>query len=58
MKPDPANYFRWCEKHTRFISQANYFVISLTDEEYDLDIKDKTITLTENGIHHAENSLI
>lgn len=34
--------------------QANYFVISLTDEEYDLDIKDKTITLTETGIHHAE----
>ncbi|MDD3712895.1 MAG: preprotein translocase subunit SecA [Candidatus Izemoplasmatales bacterium] len=34
--------------------QANYFAISLTDEEYDMDIKDKTITLTETGIHHAE----
>lgn len=34
--------------------QANYFVISLTDEEYEMDIKDKTITLTETGIHHAE----
>jgi len=35
--------------------QANYFVIGLDEESFELDIKDKTITLTEKGIHKAEN---
>jgi preprotein translocase subunit SecA len=36
--------------------QANYFVIRLKDEEdYEIDIKTKAITLTEEGIHKAEN---
>ena len=34
---------------------ANYFVISLNEDLYELDIKDKTITLTEEGIHRAES---
>ena len=34
---------------------ANYFVISLNEDLYELDIKDKTITLTEEGIHKAES---
>jgi preprotein translocase subunit SecA len=35
--------------------QANYFAIRLKDEEdYEIDIKSKAITLTENGIHKAE----
>jgi preprotein translocase subunit SecA len=35
--------------------QANYFAIGLSDEHYELDIKDKTITLTQEGIAKAEN---
>ncbi|MGE4378976.1 MAG: preprotein translocase subunit SecA [Candidatus Izemoplasmatales bacterium] len=34
--------------------QANYFAIGISEEDYELDIKDKTITLTEKGIHRAE----
>ncbi|MGD9760831.1 MAG: preprotein translocase subunit SecA [Candidatus Izemoplasmatales bacterium] len=35
--------------------QANYFVIGISEDQYELDIKDKTITLTEEGIHRAES---
>jgi preprotein translocase subunit SecA len=36
--------------------QANYFVIRLKeDEDYEIDIKTKAITLTENGIKRAED---
>ena len=36
--------------------QANYFVIRLKEEEdYEVDIKTKAITLTENGIKRAED---
>jgi len=35
--------------------QANYFAISLGDDDYQLDIKDKTINLTQQGIHSAES---
>ncbi|HPD99646.1 MAG TPA: preprotein translocase subunit SecA [Bacillota bacterium] len=34
--------------------QANYFVIGISEDDYELDIKDKSITLTEQGIHKAE----
>jgi preprotein translocase subunit SecA len=34
--------------------QANYFVISISEDDFELDIKDKSITLTEQGIHKAE----
>lgn len=35
--------------------QANYFALRLKDEEdYEIDIKSKAITLTEEGIHKAE----
>ncbi len=36
--------------------QANYFVIKLKeDEDYTIDIKDKTVSLTDVGIKKAEN---
>ena len=34
--------------------QANYFVIGISEDDFELDIKDKSITLTEQGIHKAE----
>lgn len=34
--------------------QANYFTIGISEEDYELDIKDKTITLTQDGIQKAE----
>ena len=36
--------------------QANYFVIKLNEnEDYTIDIKDKTVSLTDEGIKKAEN---
>ncbi len=36
---------------------ANYFVIRLQDEvDYSIDVKDKSISLTEEGIHKAEQN--
>lgn len=35
--------------------QANYFAIGLSEDHYELDIKDKTITLTQEGIAKAES---
>lgn len=36
--------------------QANYFVIKLKEnEDYAIDIKDKTVSLTDEGIKKAEN---
>ncbi len=35
--------------------QANYFVIKLKEDvDYTLDIKDRIVSLTEEGIHHGE----
>lgn len=34
--------------------QANYFVLRLGEDDYELDIKDKSIVLTSEGIHRAE----
>ena len=44
------------EKNTADLyKQANYFAIHLKEEEdYDIDLKDKTISLTETGIKKAE----
>ncbi|NLZ61290.1 MAG: preprotein translocase subunit SecA, partial [Acholeplasmataceae bacterium] len=44
------------EKNTADLyKQANYFAIRLKEEEdYDIDLKDKTINLTETGIKKAE----
>ncbi|MGD9909263.1 MAG: preprotein translocase subunit SecA [Candidatus Izemoplasmatales bacterium] len=46
------------ERNTADLYQsANYFVIRLKEEEdYTLDIKDKAISLTEQGIHKAEDA--
>jgi len=35
--------------------QANYFVIGLGEDDFQLDIKDKTINLTQQGIGKAES---
>lgn len=45
----PAN-----KERTLYI-QANMFAKSLKPEDYDIDIKDKTIQLSESGVKKAEN---
>ncbi len=35
--------------------QANYFALGLKEDDYQIDVKDKTVNLTQEGIKRAEN---
>ncbi|SHH81346.1 preprotein translocase subunit SecA [Clostridium collagenovorans DSM 3089] len=42
------------EKSTEFYKVANYFVKSLTDEDYEIDEKTNSVILTDSGVEKAE----